>query len=172
MKHLPEHPGLTRRRFLAVAGTALVAPTLIPASALGADGRAAPSERITLGSVGWGMQGPGNTEQFLAAPDCQVVAVCDLDQHHLEQAVNRINTHYGNRDCQAYHDYHQLMARTDIDALMLAVPDHWHALVGVEACRQKKDVYGEKPLARTIAEQQAIVHAVRKHDRIWQMGSW
>src|SRR5258706_10671870 len=65
-----------------------------------------------------------------------------------------------------------MMARKDIDAVMLAVPDHWHALTAVEAANQKKDIYGEKPLARTIAEQQAIVRAVQKNKRIWQTGSW
>jgi predicted dehydrogenase len=172
MQHHSHRSGISRRRFLAVAGTAVVAPTIIPASALGAEGHTAPSERVTLASVGWGMQGPGNTDQFLAAPNCQVVAVCDLDKKHLEQAVNRVNTHYSTQDCKAYHDYRELMARNDIDAVMLAVPDHWHALVATEAARHKKDIYGEKPLARTIAEQQAIVRAVHQNGRIWQTGSW
>ena len=86
--------------------------------------------------------------------------------------MDTINDHYKNKDCKAYHDYRELMARTDIDAVMLAVPDHWHALVATEAARHKKDIYGEKPLARTIAEQQAIVKAVQKNNVIWQTGSW
>ncbi len=163
--------GISRRRFLAATGVALAAPTLIPASALGRQG-AAPSERVTLGVVGWGMQGPGNTNEFLKLKDCHVVAACDLDKNHLAAAVNTVNGHYGNQDCKAYHDYHELMARSDIDAVMIAVPDSWHALVATEALRNKKDVYGEKPLARTIAEQQAIVRAVKDNDRIWQTGSW
>jgi predicted dehydrogenase len=164
--------GISRRRFLAATGTALVAPTLIPASALGAEGRAAPSGRISLGVVGWGMQGPGNTRAFLGQKDCQVVAACDVDKGHLEQALHTINTHYGNQDCKAYHDYRELMARSDIDAVMLAVPDHWHNLIAVEAAKAKKDIYGEKPLARTIAEQQGIVRAVKSNQCIWQTGSW
>jgi len=147
-------------------------PTFIPASALGADGRAAPSERIVVGIVGWGMMGPGNTKGLMAQKDCQVVAACDLDKRPLQQAVDTINKNYGNTDCKAYHDYREMMARTDINAVMLAVPDHWHALTAIEACRQKKDIYGEKPLARTIAEQQAIVKAVQANKRIWQTGSW
>jgi predicted dehydrogenase len=95
-----------------------------------------------------------------------------VDAKHLEEMVGRVNRHYGNRDCASYHDYRKLLARTDIDAVMLALPDHWHALIAVEAARRGKDIYGEKPLARTIAEQQAIVHAVQKHGRIWQTGSW
>lgn len=163
---------VSRRHFIASTAAAVAVPAFIPASALGANDRPAPSNRITLGVVGWGMQGPGNTRAFLDEKDCQVVAACDLDKNHLADAVNTINSHYGNNDCKAYHDFHELMARTDIDAVMLAVPDHWHTLVAVEAANHKKDIYGEKPLARTIAEQQAIVRAVQKNKRIWQTGSW
>ncbi len=116
--------------------------------------------------------GTGNTNAFLACKDCQVVAACDVDQTHLEALIRRINRHYQDTGCQAYHDYRELMARRDIDVVMLALPDHWHALAAVEAARQKKDIYGEKPLAHTIAEQQAIVRAVRANRRVWQTGSW
>src|SRR5258705_4171478 len=121
MKHSPPHSGISRRRFLATTGVALAAPAFVPASALGRADNAAPSKRITLGVVGWGMQGPGNTDAFLALDDCQVVAACDLDKTHLEQAVNTINGHYKNNDCKTYHDYREMMARTGIDAVMLAV---------------------------------------------------
>jgi predicted dehydrogenase len=171
-KHRSHSSRISRRQFLAATPAVLAVPTLIPSSALGADGAVAPSERITMGVVGWGMQGPGNTGAFMNHKDCRVVAACDVDKKHLEAAVNAINAKYGNQDCKAYHDYRELMARRDIDAVMLAVPDHWHALIAVEAARQGKDIYGEKPLARTIAEQQAIVKAVRDHGRIWQTGSW
>ncbi|MBI3852305.1 MAG: Gfo/Idh/MocA family oxidoreductase [Verrucomicrobia bacterium] len=163
---------ISRRQFIATTAAAVAAPTFIPASALGAEDRPAASERVTLGVVGWGMQGPGNTAAFLRQKNCQVVAACDIDKNHLAAAVNTINKHYGNTDCKAYHDYRELMARKDIDAVMLAVPDNWHALVATEAANHKKDIYGEKPLARTIAEQQAIVRAVQKNKRIWQTGSW
>lgn len=170
MKH--SNSGISRRHFLTATGAALVAPTIIPASALGRQGATAPSERITLGVVGWGMQGPGNTDAFLHEKDCQVLAACDLDKNHLQSALAKINNHYGNQDCKSFHDYRELMARKDIDTVMLAVPDTWHALTAVEAANNKKDIYGEKPLARTIAEQQAIVKAVQKNGRIWQTGSW
>jgi predicted dehydrogenase len=104
--------------------------------------------------------------------DCQVVAACDVDQQHLQTVVGKVNLHYKDTGCKGYHDYRELMARRDIDAIMMATPDHWHALAAVEAARQKKDIYGEKPLARTIAEQQAIVGAVQANHRIWQTGSW
>ena len=172
MKKPSAKSGISRRRFIAATGIAVAAPTIIPASALGRGAQAAPSERVTLGVVGWGMQGPGNTGEFLKLKDCQVVAACDLDKNHLDAAVNTINDHYKNKDCKAYRHYQELMARTDVDAVMLAVPDNWHALVSVEAANNKKDIYGEKPLARTIAEQQAIVKAVQANKRIWQTGSW
>jgi predicted dehydrogenase len=172
MKRSSLASGISRRQFLAATGLALAGPSIIPASALGREGKAAPSDRIALGVVGWGMQGPGNTDAFLALNDCQVVAACDLDKNHLQSALDKINGHYHNKDCKPYHDYRELMARKDIDAVMLAVPDTWHALVATEAARQKKDIYGEKPLARTIAEQQAIVKAVQQNQRIWQTGSW
>ncbi len=172
MNSKPRHSAISRRHFIALASAAAVAPTIIPASALGKDKRPSPSNRITMGVVGWGMMGPGNTAAFLKENDCQVVAACDLDSIPLQKAVDTINNHYGNKDCAAYHDYRKMMARDDIDAVMLAVPDHWHALTAVEACRQGKDVYGEKPLARTIAEQQAIVEAVHDYKRVWQTGSW
>jgi predicted dehydrogenase len=116
--------------------------------------------------------GTGNTESFLALKNCQVVAACDVDQQHLETLVRKINEHYKDNGCKGYHDYRELMARRDIDVVMLALPDHWHALAAVEAARQGKDIYGEKPLARTIGEQQAIVRAVQANRRIWQTGSW
>jgi len=161
-------PPFTRRTFLKAAGAA----AMLPAGAWARSGRPPASDRITLGVIGWGMMGPSNTKVFLTQDDCQVVAACDLDKDHLQAALDTVNTHYGNQDCRAYHDYRELLARDDIDAVMIAVPDHWHALVAIEAANRKKDVYGEKPLARTIAEQQAIVKAVERSNIIWQTGSW
>jgi predicted dehydrogenase len=160
---------ISRRRFVTASAAAIALPAIVPASIFGQD---RPSNRITVGVVGWGMQGPENTRAFLAEEDCRVVAACDLDKNHLKDAVDTINGKYQNKDCTAYHDYRELLARKDIDAVMLAVPDHWHTLVATEAARQKKDVYGEKPLAKTIAEQQAIVRAVQQNNIIWQTGSW
>ncbi len=166
---------MNRRHFLksAAASTAALGfPTVIPASALGKDGAVAPSERITMGVVGWGMMGPGNTGNFQREKDCQVVAACDVDKSALDAAVGAINGRNKNEDCKAYHDYKELMARDDIDAVMLALPDNWHTLTSVEAAKNGKHIYGEKPLSRTIAEQQAIVKAVHAADVVWQTGSW
>ena len=176
---VPTHPDraepttgtrVSRRQFLAVTAAALGLPTIIPRQVLA--GPEVPSQRVTLGIVGCGNMGLSNTESFLVLKGCQVVAACDVDKQHLAAGVGRVNRHYQNQDCKPYHDYRELMARADIDAVMCAVPDHWHALVAVEAARRKKDIYGEKPLARTIAEQQAIVAAVKENGRVWQTGSW
>ncbi len=160
---------VSRRHFLATTAAAIALPAFVPSSVFGQN---APSKRINLGVIGWGMQGPGNTKSFLALEDCHVVAACDLDTKHLASAVNTINDHYENKDCQAYHDYRELLARPDLDAVMIAVPDNWHEVIATEAARQKKDIYGEKPLAKTIAEQQSIVRAVQQNKIIWQTGSW
>ncbi len=169
MKHLPSrsraHTPFTRRDFVKLAGAA----ALLPRSGWA---RPSASNRITLGVIGWGMMGPANTKAFLAQDDCQIVAACDIHTAHLQAAVDTVNTKYGNSDCKAYHDYRELLARDDIDAIMIAVPDHWHAVIATEAAARKKDIYGEKPLAKTVAEQQAIVKAVQKHNIIWQTGSW
>jgi predicted dehydrogenase len=167
--------GLSRRRFITVAGAASAAlafPTIIPATALGDGGRPVPSGRITVGVIGWGMQGPSNTKGLMALPDCQVVASCNIDKIHLKKSLETINDFYKNKSCGHYHDYRKMMARDDIDAVMIAVPDHWHELIAVEAARNKKDIYGEKPLAKTIGEQQRIVKAVEENGCIWQTGSW
>ncbi|HUV70394.1 MAG TPA: Gfo/Idh/MocA family oxidoreductase [Terracidiphilus sp.] len=161
----------SRRAFIRSAGAAAGAVAVLPGRAWG-QARPSAANRITIGVVGWGMMGPANTKEFLAKADCQVVAACDLNKKTLQTAVDTINTHYGNTDCKAYHDYRELLARDDIDAVMLAVPDHWHALVATAAANRKKDIYGEKPLAKTVAEQQAIVRAVEKNHVMWQTGSW
>lgn len=172
MKKMPTPKRVDRRQFLKAAGAAIILPAILPGCVMGRGGKTPPSGKINLGVIGWGMQGPSNTHAFLAEEDCHVVAACDLDKNHLQQAVNTVNEHYQTKDCAAYHDYREMLARPDLDAVMIAIPDHWHALVATEAARRKLDIYGEKPLARTIAEQQAIVHAVEKHDIIWQTGSW
>ena len=160
---------LNRRKFLLRTGAAMALPMILPSSIFGQN---RPSNRINLGVIGMGWQGPGNTRSFLSLPQCRVMAACDVDSGHLQDAIDMINDSNQAKDCRGYHDYRELLACDDIDAVMIAVPDHWHALVGTEAARRKKDVYGEKPLAKTIAEQQAIVRAVEQNQIIWQMGSW
>ncbi len=162
---------MNRRHFLKATGAAAVLPAFLPAYARQSAGASA-NNKINLGVIGMGWQGPSNTKSFLELDDCQVVAACDIDKGNLRAAVKMINDHYGTEDCKAYHDYRELLARPDIDAVMMAVPDHWHEIVATEAARNKKDVYGEKPLGHTIAEQQSIVRAVQANGIIWQTGSW
>ncbi len=172
MKPSESNAGVSRRRFLAAAGAAVALPAFVPGRVLGLGGQASPSKRINIGVVGCGGQGNGNTDGFLRNTDCRVVAACDVDATHLANMLQKVNGQYNSKDCRGYRDFRELMARKDIDAVMLAVPDHWHALIAVEAAKEKKDIYGEKPLARTIVEQQAIVRAVKKNRCIWQTGSW
>ncbi len=163
---------MNRRKFIARTSAALVLPMLVPGCAVGRGRASRPSNRINIGVVGWGMQGPSNTKNFLSLDACRVVAACDLDKNALQDAVDTVNQQYGNKDCAAYHDYKEMMAREDLDAVMLAVPDNWHEIISTHAASQGLDIYGEKPLAKTIHEQQRIVRAVEKHGRIWQTGSW
>lgn len=169
MRNADSSSKATRRQFLALTGAAVALPTLLPRTLFGAT---SPSNRISLAIIGCGNMGTSNLRAFLKERDCRVIAACDVDKKHLAQATGIINRQYENKDCKQYNDFRELLTRTDIDAVMMATPDHWHNLVAVEALRRKKDVYGEKPLARTIAEQQGIVRAVRENSRIWQTGSW
>ncbi|HEY3861488.1 MAG TPA: Gfo/Idh/MocA family oxidoreductase [Verrucomicrobiae bacterium] len=162
-------PSISRRSFLFSSGAALAMPYLITGCATA---RKRPSEQIVMGVVGCGTQGVSDAKDFMRQKDCRIVAVCDVDKNHLKGAVDVVNNHFKNKDCKAYHDFRDVVGRHDIDAVLIATPDHWHALVATAAARHKKDIYGEKPLARTVAEQQAIVRAVQQNHCIWQTGSW
>lgn len=166
---------MNRRKFLkqsSIGTAALALPTFIPGSAFGRNGFPAPSERITLGCIGVGWQGTSNMEAFLQEDIARVVAVCDVDQNHLQNAKKLVNEAYGNPDCKTYHNFRDLLAREDIDAVMLGLPDHWHAIPAIEAARQGKDIYGEKPLSHSLLEGRAMCDAVKEHNRVWQTGSW
>ncbi len=167
---------VTRRQLLRTTlGTAsglLAAPSLVPASALGRDGAVPPSDRVTLGVIGIGWMGLGNLELFLDEPLAQVVAVCDVDKDHLAAGAAAVDSKYGRKNRAAYNDFREVLAREDIDAVCLSLPDHWHGAASVMALRAGKDVYGEKPLAHTLAEGRAICDAVSRYGRVWQTGSW
>jgi predicted dehydrogenase len=161
-------PTVTRRQAVRLALGA-AAPFFVPARLLG---DAAPSKQIVMGFIGVGWMGEGNLNTFLGQKDCRVVAIADVDEGHLGKAVERVNAHYKNKDCQGYRDFRDLLARADVDAVCISTPDHWHAIPAVEAARARKDVYCEKPLSHTFAEGLAMVEAVAKHQRVWQTGSW
>lgn len=164
----------TRRQFLqsaAALGTAFAVPTIIPSTALGLDGATAPSERITMGLIGSGGQGTSNMEGFLAFKDVQFLAIADVDKSHREAAAAIVNKQYGNTDCTLFNDFRELNDRADIDAVIIATPDHWHALNAIDALKKGKDTYVQKPLTWSVQEGRALCEAVKKYGRILQTGS-
>jgi hypothetical protein len=166
---------LTRRRFLtqsALAASAAVLPSLIPASALGRGGMVAPSERIVMGGIGMGGRGSYDLGYMLNEPDVQWVAVCDPLKSRREAAKNEINRKNGNKDCAAYGDLRQLLAeQTGVDAVLIATGDRWHALASVLAMRAGKDVFCEKPACLTMAQGQMVVDTARRYGRVYQTGA-
>lgn len=166
---------VSRRKFLKLGGLAAAGsigfPALIPSSALGKDGTPAPSNRIAMGFIGTGGQGRNLLNQFMNQPEVQAVAVADVDRRHRAEAARMVNARYENQDCAAYLDFRELLARRDIDAVLIATPDHWHALAAVAAANAGKDIYCEKPLANSVAEGRAICDAVARNGRILQTGS-
>lgn len=171
----PLRTKLSRRKFLkrtvrtAVISTML--PTLVPSSVLGANGSVSPSNRVTVACLGTGPQGIGVMGRFLAQPDVQVVAVCDVKSDQLAQAGSTVDQHYRNDDCKRYADFREILSRSDIDACLIASPDHWHVPMAVAAVRAGKDVYVEKPIGCSVAEAQALRAAVLKTGRIFQFGT-
>ena len=165
---------LTRRQLLSTAlgsGAALAAPCVLPARALGLDGAVAPSERIVLGAIGLGGRGTGVLRSFMSNADVQFVAICDVRRERREAIKKMADTQYGNSDCAMYRDMHEILARPDIDAMLIATGDRWHAMASIIACKAGKDVYSEKPCSTTIAESQALADAYRKYGRIYQAGT-
>jgi hypothetical protein len=168
-------PGLTRRGFLKTAvqaGAVLVAPAVIPASAVGRDGAVPPSERIVMGGIGLRSRGMGDLGWLLPEKDVQFVAICDAQKSAREKVKQVVDTRYGNTDCAVFPEIREFLAtRTDIDAVLIATGDRWHALASILAMRSGKDVYTEKPSAMTIAEGQAVVQTARRYGRVYQTGT-
>ena len=173
---------LTRRDFLRSAGPAAAAiaagPYLIASSASGAEALPAPGSRITMGCIGVGRMGSGNMHGFLAHSDVQIVAVCDVDARRRQAAKKAVEGRYAARaasraykGCTAYGDFRDLVARDDIDAVVICTPDHWHVLPAIAAARAGKDIYLEKPLSLTIAEGRALSDTVRRCGGVFQTGS-
>ncbi|MFB3853537.1 MAG: Gfo/Idh/MocA family protein [Vicinamibacterales bacterium] len=173
---MPTPTACDRREFLGKASIAVAGllsfPDIVRASALGRGGAVAPSDRIVMAGVGFGMQGPSNMRSFLGKSEVQWVAVCDLDDVPLKQAAETVNKHYDNQDCAIYKDYRELFARGDLDAVSIAVPDHWHAILSMSALAAGLDVYGEKPFTHSLREGRALAAAVKRYGRVWQTGSW
>lgn len=161
------------KRSAAVVAGAIVLPQIIPSSAFGMAGRIAPSDRIVIGSIGTGSQGMSNMRDFLKLKDAvQFVAVCDVDANRLSKAKETVDLANKNSDCRTYGDYREFLEKEKLDAVSLALPDHWHGIIYTETANKKFNVYGEKPICRTINDGQTIVKAVKKNNIIWQTGSW
>jgi len=163
---------LSRRRFLQQSGLATAvaaAPFILPS---GLRGQNAPSKKITVGIVGAGNISDSHFGPLLGDPEnVRILAVCDVDKERRDDSAARVNQTYGNQDCTAYGDFRELNRRTDIDTVFVCTPDHWHALVAIDAMRNGKDVYVEKPLTLTIQEGRALVAAARKYNRVAQHGT-
>ncbi len=178
---LQKHSG--RRKFLQTA-SGFAIPTVIPGSALGLGNRPAPSQRVNMAFIGLGGRGIGVMEAFLKHADVQGVAVCDVhDRHYRDQAwgVGRefgrlvgkqvVDQTYGNQDCAAYTDFRELLASDDLDAVLVATPDHWHAVMTLAALRSGRDVYCEKPVTHLFAEGQAVYREAAIQNAVFQVGS-
>jgi len=165
----------TRRHFLknqlALALAASTFPTLLPATIFGKEGKVAPGNRVVVGCIGNGPQGRGDMANFLNLPMAQVVAVCDVNKNHLEIARKQVNDQYKNQDCATFHDFEALLARKDIDAVLIATTDQWHVPVSVAAARANKDIYLEKPMGLSVQEDQVLRKIMRQNKLIFQFGT-
>jgi predicted dehydrogenase len=164
----------TRRDVLVgslAAGAAVAVPWFVPESVRGAEGKAAPSERITLAVIGIGPRATYDLGGMLKQPDCQCVAVCDVQASRREAGKALIDKHYNNRDCAVYRDFREVLARRDVDAVLIATGDRWHAPASMLAAKAGKDVYSEKPCGLTIGLCQQLDDVVQKTGRVFQAGT-
>jgi predicted dehydrogenase len=163
---------LTRRGLLGgSAGAVLAAPWFVPAAALGRDGNTAPSERITLGVIGFGPRCNYDLQAMLTHADVQCLAVCDVQASRRDAGKTLVDRHYGNKDCVIYRDFRELLGRKDIDALLVVTGDRWHAPASMLAAKAGKDVYSEKPCGITIADCQELADTIHREKRVFQAGT-
>ncbi len=166
----------SRRRFLKTAASAAAAPFILPSRVWTAE--TAPNSRLNLGFIGMGKMNSGHLRNFLSRPEVQIVAVCDVDTTRRENAQNTVNSTYAKdkattnyKGCDAYNEFEKILERKDIDAVVIATPDHWHACIAIAAVKAGKDVYCEKPLTHNVHEALTLTQAVRDSGRILQTGS-
>jgi len=172
------HKNRTRREFLksgAAVAAAVGFPYFVPGSALGKSGSTSPSNTITMGCIGIGGQGIHNIKAFMNNSDLRILAVADpAKSHHRggwEEGKRIVDEKYGNNDCRTYTDHRDLIARDDIDTVMIASPDHWHVKQAVDAARAKKDMYVEKPLGLCVGQGQALRRTIHRYGNIFQFGT-
>lgn len=180
---MKEETSMNRRVFVAKAATALAGITILPRYVLGGtrpDGSRyiAPSDIISLGFIGTGKQGKGLINSFLGTNESRIVAISEVYKAKAQLAQERIKSNYEKNpqlgtysEVPVYTDFRELLARKDVDAVVIATPDHWHAAMAVRAAEAGKDIYCEKPLALTVKEGRAMVDAARKYNRVFQTGS-
>ena len=172
MKPISSVPAsLSRRQFLKgsiAAGALMAMPAVLPSRLFGQN---APSNQIAVGLIGVGGMGGDHLKALLGFPEVRIAAVCDVDRVRCVAAAESVNVFYGNQDCAALADFRDLASRKGLDAVWVCTPDNWHALTAIEAIRNGKDVYVEKPLTLTIQEGRALVTAARKYDRVVQTGT-
>lgn len=156
----------------------IAAPALVPARGLGAEGAVPASERIAMGLIGIGGQGGYHLRCLTGFQDVQVAALCDVDAGHLKAAADHVESAYAEarktgsyKGCATYRDFRELLARDDLDAVLIATPDHWHAAIAIAAMEAGKDVYVEKPLSVCVAQGRAVCDAARRYRRVLQVGS-
>jgi hypothetical protein len=163
-----------RRQFLKTtlqAGALLAIPQIVPSSALGKDGHVAPSERITLGAIGIGGRGRYDLGCFLHEPDLHCVAVCDVRGDNRKRAKDMVDDRNGDKDCAEYIDMRELLARDDIDAVLIATGPNWHATAATMAAKAGKDVYCEKPCTKNVAQSLQLRDIFRRTGRVFQAGT-
>lgn len=166
-KDFPEKTAATRREFIkGAAAAAVVMPAVVPAAALGREGHVAPSERINLGAIGVNGMGQANLANCASYPDVVVTAVCDVAESRRDSVVERYKA-----TAKGYWDYREVLARADLDAVIIATPPHWHALMAIDACRAGKDIYLQKPMTLYPDETLAVRNAVNRHKRVSQIGT-
>jgi predicted dehydrogenase len=159
----------SRRRLLKNAAAA--APLVVSGSALGLNGAVAASDRVVLAGLGIGGRGAADLGAFLAQPEVQFVAVCDVRDERREAVKKMGDDKNGNHDCRTYWDMHEMLARSDIDAVLIATGDRWHTMASIVAARAGKDIYCEKPCSMTIQESRALADTVRLYGRVYQAGT-
>ncbi|MDD4872004.1 MAG: Gfo/Idh/MocA family oxidoreductase, partial [Kiritimatiellae bacterium] len=166
---------MTRRSFLkkslAVGSAAMAVPWFIPAGALGRGGAVAPSERIVLGAIGIGPRGRHVLDCMITEPDVQFVAICDVQASRREAVKAMADAKYGNTDCVMYRDMFEILARPDIDAMLVATGDRWHTMGSILTAKAGKDVYSEKPCGITIGQCQALSDVMQRYGRVFQAGT-
>ena len=161
----------TRREFLRTAAAALAGPYVVTSAALGAEGQPPASDRIVMGCIGMGGQGRGDMGGFLNFGEVRIVAVCDVNKDHRDKAKGAVDQKYQSQDCLAVNHFREITTRADIDAVLIATPDHWHAIIACDAMKHGKDVYCEKPETLTIREGRTMVETARRYGRVFSGGS-